>query len=436
MAIIHVTTITGTEESRKMKRIIYTGIFVIILIFAVTSSFAKLTITPSLTVKEEYNDNILLTNSDREDDFITTVYPNITIKYSPNKSLDLDLDYGLNFKFYSQHSELNNTSIRETQEMKLKAQIRPLSRIFIDIFDLYRRVPIDLRRKIALENEVVNKTESNTFSVSPYMILSLTSTVSTTVGYGYENIWYKDEEAIDSQSHSAFLTLSKKFSSRMNGTMKYNYLAYRPDLQNKQNTADEYDRHDGSLAVAYRILPTLEIRGEIGEARFDFREDKDTKSTFWKIETDYSFEAIEATSIEASYSTFFYNSTTSGIFKRRKIDVYFKTGKTFKLIINPYYSTDRYFDSDREDRVIGGTFNISRPLSKKIAFSLNGELERQKFSPEDERVERYSLGTNLDYRVSRSIITSLGYRYNNRNSDIDTDDFHNNIVWLQAKITF
>jgi uncharacterized protein (PEP-CTERM system associated) len=80
--------------------------------------------------------------------------------------------------------------------------------------------------------------------------------------------------------------------------------------------------------------------------------------------------------------------------------------------------------------------NISRSISQKIKAAFNGVLEELEYVDEEEDVIRYSAGISLDYILSRSITAGLSYRYNRRDSDIDANDFHNNIASLQAKLIF
>ena len=73
---------------------------------------------PSLTVQEEYNDNIYLTSTDRKSDFITTIYPGIRfstlparvttpgqILQAPEDPAGLDLDYRLGLVFYARENQ-------------------------------------------------------------------------------------------------------------------------------------------------------------------------------------------------------------------------------------------------------------------------------------------------------------------------------------------
>ena len=171
-----------------MKKVIYSGLSaVFFLLTFVSSATAKLDVNASVGLREEYNDNIFLTKTNREDDFITSISPNISLNYALSY-LDLSLDYGLNFKFFAHHSELDLTSLTNTQTASLKHQFRPMKGMFIDISDVYRRVPVDIRNQVAFDNVFVNMTDSNIFSVSPNFVYPLSSTLETRFGYRYTNM--------------------------------------------------------------------------------------------------------------------------------------------------------------------------------------------------------------------------------------------------------
>lgn len=448
-----------------MKKIIYLStLFIICLLSAGEPVFAKLEITPSLKINESYNDNIYLTKTDREDDFITKISPAISLKYAI-QPFDLSLDYSLDFKFYGEHSDLNETSIGEVQKIRFQEQVRPLKYLFVDLYDVYKRVPVDVRRSVEIDNTFVNMTESNTFSVSPYAVLPLTSTTSITTGYAYSNVWYKNEDSVDFDGHSVFLALNKKFSSKIIGTLRSDYFAYRPEI-----TAD-YDRYSGSAAFKYLVSSNFTSWGGIGYAHLDFSGVADEKTTFWNAGSEYKLNILGGSSLGVSYSSFFSESegivaqqkylsdyllvdkdyqiigtipvyttenktTTIGAAKTKTLAFYVKAEQPLKTTVKSYYSVEEELISDREDEIKGVSVSINKNLSERMSISLNGSLENQKFLPGTEKIWLYSIGSGLNYKLSRMITASLGYRYNNRNSNINSNDFHNNIFWLQSAVTF
>ncbi|MBI5055402.1 MAG: TIGR03016 family PEP-CTERM system-associated outer membrane protein [Nitrospirae bacterium] len=427
-----------------------------------SSSFAGVSIAPSVKLKEVYNDNLFLSKSGKEEDFITDISPGIMLTYNPNRAVDISLDYSLSLRFYRNHSELNDTSIRDTQHVDLKSLVQPFDHFFINLTDFYDRVPIDVRRSFVTENAFRNMTDSNIFTISPYIDYPLSPSLLSRIGYRYSNIWYKAEEGDNSNSHSAFIAITKIFPSKTFVTLNYDYLAYRPQV------ADDYDRHQGSIAIKQQITHDFHIWGEVGKAFLDFSRASTEKASFWDIGADYYFNVLggaylggsytnslsEANATTADpnlkqidfetlqfsqiplYTTPNKDSITKSVTKRNQFDLFIKAGKKLKVVIHPYYSVDKELHSDNEDKITGATVDIDGKIVNKISWTLSGLWEKQKFLPDDERVRLYSAGYSLNYSLSQKVTASIGYGYNYRNSNIETNGFNNNIVWLEAKVVF
>jgi len=437
-----------------MKKTIVPGLVAVMILIISSMSLAELSITPQVNVREAYNDNIFLTQTDEEDDFITTVEPRITLDYSPNSRFDMNLDYALIFRFYADHKELNDTSIRETQRTTLQAQARPLNHVFIDVTDYYRRVPVDIRNKVATDNDFENRTESNTFMISPYAVFPLTSTVSSRIGYRFINEWYKDELGNNSDSHSAFLSLEKKFPTGLNTSIGYTYLAYRPEL------SDDYDKHEGSVSAEYQIASNFRVWGGAGIAYLNFSNRSNEDEPIWNVGSEYYMGILGGTTLTVTYSESLSDtdaldysdpndtidretdllqereSITSGVTKEKRFDFILSSGQYLMVTVNPYYAESQELETDRVDERTGVDVTIEKPLTAKLKAALEGYWETQEFSPENNEVDLYSLGGSLEYVLSRNITSTLGYRYNNRNSDTEGDDYDNNIVWVAATLTF
>jgi hypothetical protein len=412
-----------------MKRIVFVFCAVVLLLIIADYSAAELDITPGVGLREEYHDNIFLTRTDHKSDFITKIFPSIALKYSL-RPLDLSLDYRLDFKFYSRYNNLNETSLGDTQTLRFQSQLRPVSRVFIDVSDVYERVPIDIRRQVAFENMFVNLTDKNIFSISPYVEYPLSPTLLSRFGYRFTDVWYKAEEGNDADSHLAFLSFEKRLSPNLTTALKYDYMVYKTQRTN------DYDRHQGSVAITYQKGSDLTFKGEVGEAYFDYSVTDNRTGGFWNVSADYALRAIGGVTLGTGYSSSFYDSVTTGVYKTKRLDLRVKIERYLKLSANPYYSIDKYLEMDRKDKVTGVTINLSKQLSQKMAFSIRGLWERQKFLPEGKKVNRYSAAGSLDYKLSPRLTASIGYTHNNKNSNIDTDDFHSNVVWLQSRFTF
>jgi hypothetical protein len=78
-------------------------------------SSQRLTLTPSLSLGERYDDNIFATQTNKQHDFITVLSPGIRVQYlptAPTLGTQFDFDYRANIEFFADHSSENNVGHR------------------------------------------------------------------------------------------------------------------------------------------------------------------------------------------------------------------------------------------------------------------------------------------------------------------------------------
>jgi hypothetical protein len=86
-----------------------------VLVLCTSASFGQiLTLTPSLSLSESYDDNIFETSTDEETDFITTITPGIILRYQPSSNTLLDLDYHADIQLFARNTEENQIGQRGT----------------------------------------------------------------------------------------------------------------------------------------------------------------------------------------------------------------------------------------------------------------------------------------------------------------------------------
>jgi len=98
----------------------FQGIIVVLLTLVVTAAYGqepsqRLTLTPSLSLGERYDDNIFETPTNKQDDFITVLSPGIRVQYlptAPTLGTQFDLDYRASIEFFADHSSENNVGHR------------------------------------------------------------------------------------------------------------------------------------------------------------------------------------------------------------------------------------------------------------------------------------------------------------------------------------
>jgi hypothetical protein len=82
----------------------------LLLLLAPSTYGQVLTLTPSLSLSERYDDNIFQTSSNKESDFVTVVTPAIRVQYTPAPETTLDIDYRAAIEFFAENSGQNQVS--------------------------------------------------------------------------------------------------------------------------------------------------------------------------------------------------------------------------------------------------------------------------------------------------------------------------------------
>ena len=96
------------------------GIIVVLLTLVAVAAYGqepsqRLTLTPSLSLGERYDDNIFETQTNKQHDFITVLSPGIRVQYlptAPTLGTQFDFDYRANIEFFADHSSQNNVGHR------------------------------------------------------------------------------------------------------------------------------------------------------------------------------------------------------------------------------------------------------------------------------------------------------------------------------------
>ena len=409
---------------KKRVIILFTlGIFCFILSSPVWAEFR---FTPSISLREEYDDNIFLTADDEEDDFITTITPAISLGYDTER-LKLSLDYSFIAYFYMHNSSENEISHNAQFDSTLTV-LRDF--LFLKVTDAYSRVTIDQRRQVVQDNRFVNTSDSNRLTVNPYLEYPLSGTLKFKTGYTYENIWYKEEEGDDEEIHLATAGFIKEISPKLTASLFYSYSIH--DIKTDGDLED-YDRQDVTLGANYQLTQKLSINGSYGHAWLNYKERDNDDSDIWDANANY--QITEAVSFKIGYAQNFATSVDAGTSKNETVFASIARQGTISLSLMAFNRNDTYLDEDREDESSGVTASASYPITPNLTGRVTGLYTYDKFLPEDEKVNRYGAGISFDYAL-RLMTISLGYSYDLSNSNIEINDYRNNRAWVQARMTF
>jgi hypothetical protein len=389
-------------------------------------AWARLGVEPRLAVREEYDDNIFLDSADEESDFITTVHPGLALRWDA-RHFTLVLDYDLQFLFYRDHSEFDETSVRDAQRARAEAEILPGKRFSVRILDEYKRVPIDRRRPAVESNQIVNKTNVNRFLLNPRYRLGKLPALQATLGYQYEQFNYDSPEGDDNSNHVLKLALARQMSDRLVLTMNAAQHFHQAE------TDDDFRRQDLFAGFNFKAGPRLTLRGNGGASRIDFKDRDDETSSIWSAGAD--LQATPRLSFTLAYSENYSVLADDGLSKTRLARATVAHAGKIRTEFSIFAQEEDFRSVDRKDREAGGSLALRIPLRERLDLRLHGRLAYLEFLPEDEDVRRASAGTALEYR--RGLFTAaLGYDHHESRADNNADEYRSNIIFLTASVTF
>ncbi|RNC67201.1 MAG: TIGR03016 family PEP-CTERM system-associated outer membrane protein [Desulfuromonadales bacterium] len=436
-----------------------TGIVAFLMLVIATSVRAEFKLTPRISLREEYNDNIFLTSSNKKDDFITSITPSLGIAWKTS-FLELSADYGLNFSFYVNNPDQNQSDLTQAQRAKVDTILTLLPEtLFVKIADIYQRVPIDQRGPVAYDNVFVNLTDSNSLTVNPYLEYPITSTFKARLGYTYLNLWYKDSGGDNTQDHTANVGITKQFGERLTVFGDYSYKWHRPEK------TFEYDSQTGSVGASLQVTPKLMVSGTVGQTFFKYKPatkqfppqflgyywdgrtiyavyyqppaintaPNDSSSTIWNAQVSYLL--TDRVSLSTTYSQSFANTVDQGTVKNRTVTGSVSYNGKIPVTLSAFATNGTYTQIDREDRSAGATIATRMPLTSAITVKLDGSYTKYQFRPDGEDTNRYSARAGFDYALAFTTI-GFGYTYNLNDSTVDINDYTNNIVFVQANFTY
>jgi hypothetical protein len=349
----------------------------------------------------EFNDNITLSDHNRESDLIVrpSLYANVLWQVSELNALRLDL--GIGYAAYASHSQFDTQSLL----------IAPQSALSFDVYIGDFRITVFDQFSL-LQNPV---DEINLANVGRFQRFENAGGISV--------LWDLNKVIlIGGYTHYNFESLDSNFS----------YL---------DRNEDQFV-FSGSLRATNTLSVGLRATGGIVNYNHNFNNDGNWYSFGPFLETQitpYIHVSLEGGYQGGSFNTNGLNGDTSGL-----DTVYARLQITHRL--NRYITET--FDIGR-DAQLGYTTNTTEltyvrygaiwRVNSKATIAFEAFYEHGVDSPsnfESERVNWYGVGANLDYRLGRHFTTSLGYWFVDRASDLPDRSYYQNRVLMQIGYDF
>lgn len=427
--------LVNTSSLYRLDRSLRTILcFVVVLMATIavtrTTYGADLIIIPSLTIGEEYDDNIFLVPKDQTADYITHVIPAIDTKYA-SPFWDWLLIYSYDRRYYEETTRLNE----HVQQVYLRSDMRIVKNLlFFTVADDAGRTSLSPVQDYTKQSPVAKQTDYNTFDLSPYVNLQLTSRVTLTTGYVYRNYWYSDPRALDRYLNRFYGNIAYTYTdvTTMDALIWHDKIDSARGVRTRLTTlfGPRHDYQDGSV-----------IWGRIGPSKATYEDGHTETVLAW----DAGFAHMLTSRITVSYDTGRSWIDDPLLIERRE-DRLVATLRAIKerttgglsLAVRNYGTVKYYTDERRYTTTADFSHYLTEQLQATYALAIN-RYERYPANAADSTTIVYLTNILLEYRATQMLTLSLSYQYTDSYSAQAQnyyDNYEVNRVFAFAKMVF
>lgn len=352
---------------------------------------ADFRIIPSITVGEEYTDNVFETDDNHVSEYITRLLPGVSAEYKSPR-LIADLGYLLDYRYYARSKRKNEL----THDLAAKAELTVVNNFFyIEASDSYQRASLNVTRDVTRESLVLDQTDRNVLSVAPYLVFHPTQRTNLTTGYRFIDTRYSESTAVDKTDHVLFLEASHELSDRWSLTGNYTFTK-------EYSSADDYTQHQAAAGFRYEYLEKSFLFAQAGHTWTNYDSDRRLNSLFWDAGATHDFGSVSATLTtgvrynEDPLANLSEESFVSGLLEKRL--------QTGQLGLSMYYSEFAQADTDRLETVkYGAAVRGNYQFTDRFTGLFSVTLEKY----EDKLLDTYTRLLLFDYGVTYLVAEKL-----------------------------
>ncbi len=395
------------------------------------ASGAEFTMQPELTLSEEYNDNIFLTTTNRQTDYISQAIPAVHLVYKTDL-WDWNLDYAYIYRYYY-YGKITDDST-QTANLTNKTELIK-NTFFVALTDNYSRVSLDVSRDYTQESVSVNQSDVNVFTVNPYIVARNTTRSPIFLGYQYISTWYKNPNAIDTIEQAEYAEMVTEVSSQTTFTTGVRY-------SRNENNLDTFDKFDIYAGPQYTYAPNSYMYATLGNSWLDFDTTGHTSQVFWKAGITHQYSTMTV-----SFDTGLSYIPDPQLVVRR-VDHYIATLKktttrtTLQLsggLTEYRNAAQKYIEATAY--LIDGTVTYSLSPTSTVLVDVSVEHLRDYVIPNVQIYDIQDVYLNrlrFEHKVlGKNLTLTLEYRYQNAYSpDVYASNYFNNRVIGEVRMQF
>lgn len=343
----------------------------------------RITLSPSLTVSEEYDDNILLSATNRQSDFVTSVSPGLRLTITEYPWI-VTAAASLRGVYYAGRSDLNSST--DNRQGSLAVEFRPTASFSASLTDTFVR-SLDPGEVDPTTGITVGRFASSRNTVTPGIRYQLTPLTELRLQYSFSVLRSGSPLTQDSDTHEVGLGLRREFTPRTTGTFRYTFSRFEVERTPTR------DAHLPRVGLEYAVSPTIRLSADAGPLQLE-RTDGSKEITVGGT-VGYAQELQEGR-LSLTYDR---TAWVSGAFAE------VVTSQSLTAV-------------------------VSFSATRAVTVALDGAVRASESTGGAEEFLVYTAGIRLDYRILRWLSLNGGYRYFSQDDRTGLVDVERSVVFI------
>jgi len=342
-----------------------------------------LTLSPSLTLSEEYDDNVLLSPTNRQSDFVTSVSPGVRLEFREHP-WTVTAAGSLRGMYYARQPELNSSTAH--RQGSLAIEFRPTPRLTASLTDTVVR-SLDPGEVDPETGIITGRFASTKNTLTPAVSYQIDPLTHLRLHYSFSTLRSDSPLAQESDTHTPGLFVQHQFTPRTSGTLRYAFSR----LQAENRPAR--DAHLPAVGFAHALSPTIRVSADAGPL---FRERPDGSTEI----------------------------TPGG---RLQYEQEFSRGR-FVLAYDRSARVAGVRGEAATTESLQGTVTLEAARAVTLRLEAGVRTTREPQTAVD--FVGYTAGIRLDYRVLQWLSVNAGYRYLQQDDRAGPLDLDRNIIFV------
>ena len=375
-------------------------IFAVLILFLSPNAYGNvLTISPQISIAEDYTDNASLRDN-ATSDFVTTLSPSVDIGLS-QKHLDLTLFYDYNHEIYG--TETQNNSSRHNAGLLGIANLSKYTTL--NFSQRFRRIEDPLR-----EQDLIIFPEDD-----PY--------ANYNGGYDPDTILRRSRKTY--YTLSSFAGLEHQFGDKDFINFSYTY----SQREDKDKEGNSNNMHNPGIGLTYWFTPQYGIDARFDYTRGEFEDDDDfndleSRLKFSRKITKFLDVYVSYRNIRRDYKGDTPDSESDYQIHSSSIGVSYQFDKNTSVSMGGGYFYQKREDEDNEKGLYADVDITKSWKFPRGSFNLSGSsgIDRNETGSENRGFERYyGVMGRLSYGLAKHLTGTLGTSYR-RSEFLNSDD--------------